>query len=612
MDILKTMGFDLAITGITDPGKNTVFSLIPQTHIIDNSKITKINVQFENKAETEAKITKSLLFFEISNPIKKVLYQKSAWCNENQTILHPVGKNIHLFSSGARTTQDFNPLIIINTEKSQFSFHVLPIGDWEISLTYTQSGFCRISMGLKSTGLLLKVSANSKIELPSVILQDSPGHNELSNAFAFHEYLNKYHFTNNRNIPVPYNSWFYDFDKFKETDLKTQAVRAMELGMDVFIVDAGWYGPSNEDWAKAAGDWREKTNGGFYGRMKQFSDYIISLGMRFGLWIEPERICSGVPALDEHPEYFIEAPNGCFYPDLSKPEPIHYIYKTIASLIDKYNVGWLKLDFNFSLGSDPGGSNFYQYTKGLYEIMEKLRTSYPDVIFEGCESGAMRFDLESARHYNVHFLSDNVNPTDALEIFKNSVIRMPPSVIYKWIAAREINGVPKYGIPMENAPGRLIVPKGATWDRFESADISFLCCLAISGHPGFSGDINSISTRNREIIKKYIEIYKENANFFNSCGSYVYSQEEMSPETGWTVYQLISSDSEKSLLFCFRLDSDSQKCSVKLIYADIHKIYKVENAMGGFSIIPGSELIEGFEANAVNKHTASLYIISPK
>lgn len=612
MDIFKTMTLDLIINGIAKPLDSSNFKLETQTHIIDSSAITKVRVFYANNSDSETIINKSLLVFELNEPINRVLYQKSAWCNENQTVSHPIGENLHIFSSGTRTTQDFNPFTVIYTESQLFSFHILPVGDWEILVDFHMNGKCRIFLGLKSSGLALKVPAHAQIELPSVILQVSDTPMESTAAMAFHEYLNKFHFMATKEIPVPFNSWFYDFDKFKDADLRNQAVKAKDLGMDVFIVDAGWYGPSNDDWAMAAGDWREKTNGGFYGEMKQFSDYIISLDMQFGLWIEPERICMGTPVLENHPEYFIKAPNGSFYPDLSRPEPVSYIYKTISSLIERYNVSWLKLDFNFSLGDDSGGSNFYLYIKGLYGIMDRLRTSYPYVIFEGCESGAMRFDLESARFYDVHFLSDNVNPVDALEIFKNSAIRMSPSILYKWIVAREIHPVPKYGTPIGAAPGRLIVPKGATWDNFESADISFLFCLALSGYPGFSGDISSFSADNSDIIKRLIKAYKTNRTFFSNCCSYIYNADEISPGKGWTVYQLVNKSSSKTFLFCFRLDSDYSICDIKLENIDVSQNYLIENVFGETDIIPGKAIFNGFRSTLGNKFTASLYIISPE
>ncbi|MBN2557659.1 MAG: alpha-galactosidase [Clostridia bacterium] len=612
MKKLVQAGWELSVEGFVETESETKsWKLYSVNSFHDDHGILERRDYFENKSPKILNIRRILSVFEISGRPTRILYQKSAWCRENKTTDCPAKTPLFISSRGARTTADFNPFVIIETDEGQCAFHLMPVGDWEIGVNSTPDGIIRISMGLSSENLNLKVSPFQMITLPAILVHNSSSKDEYENAESLHGYLNSRHFRHRGRIPVPYNSWFFDFDKFTSKDLREQADRAFELGMEAFIVDAGWYGPSNDDWARAAGDWREKTSGAFLGRMKDFSDYIISKGMRFGLWIEPERFCAGVPALFENPGFFIEAGEGNHYPRLDDPKAAGFIYLTISRLITEYNVGWLKLDFNFSLGGDPSGSNFYYYIKGLHSLMDRLRADFPNVILEGCESGAMRFGHETAKRYDVHFLSDNVNPADALGIFKGALLRMPPSIIYKWIVLREIAGIPQYGRPLTEAPGRLITPRGATWESFESFDISFMCCLAVSGHPGFSGDLRGLSKENSEILRKYIGFYKEYGDFISNCSAYLYGGNGGDCDPGWVSYRFESPGRDENLLFCFRLSSEKPIFSLKLKGLDESRDYSIRDVFGVERTITGRAIAEGLPVRVEKNFSALLLIVKP-
>ncbi|MBN2853744.1 MAG: alpha-galactosidase [Clostridia bacterium] len=610
MNTLMSNGWELIVNGSqllaaeTDSYKLTSFSSFN-----DSFQVLKTADVFVNKSQHDIEINKILNQFILKDDITKVIYQTSAWCHENETMILEKVEHFQIKSSGTRTTQEFNPFIIIETEKMNYSIHLLPVGDWEINInrmTGREAAYL-ISLGLKSENLHMTVKSESVIYLPECLIQFSKSKDIYANAMNFHRYLNENFKKSEKKIPIVYNSWFYDFDKFTVDDLKEQVKAAKLLGMEAFVVDAGWYGPSNDDWYQAAGDWREKTNGAFYEKMKAFSDYIISEGLSFGLWIEPERICEGVPVLFEHPDYFIKSDNGHYYHDLTKQKVRQFFYDTISSLIDQYQVTWLKIDYNFPLANDCYHNHFYSYIYYLYQIMRELREKYPNVVFEGCESGAMRFDLKSNQHYDVHFLSDNVNPADALTIYMNSLLRMSPNSIYKWVVIREIGDIPQYTRPLKEARRRLITPKGATWEAFESVEASFILALAVSGYPGFSGDIASLTGDNIKTVKKFLDVYKENRELIRNCHAYVYHDEDMNIKSfEWKAYHLSHQYNEKILLFCYRLDSSEENCIIKMKEIDATRNYLVKHSQGKEMTVSGEELIHGLSVNLKGRYTAEL------
>ena len=560
MDTLIIAGWSATINGKNDENPG----LTSKRSIYEEYSMLKRTDSYTNTSDSQALINRILSKFIYQGTIKSIIYQTSEWCNENHTIETNGFEELHIASSGTRTTQYFNPFIIIDSGTMQYSLHILPVGDWEINIirNLDSDDTYEITLGLKGEGLSMTVQPGETIALP-VILVHSTGNNDIwGNSCVFQKFLNDIIYDlPGKEIPLPYNSWFYDFDKFYVNDLRKQAAAAKALGMETFIVDAGWYGPSNDDWSLAAGDWREKEKGAFRGNMKGFSEYVNSIGLDFGLWIEAEKVCEGVPVLKERPELFLKASKGIYYPDLSKDEAVGYLYKTISHLIEKYNVKWFKLDFNFPLGVDPHKSSYFRYMRGYQSLMVKLHTAFPMVIFEACESGAMRADLEVNRFFDIQFLSDSARPVTMLEIFKNSLLWFTPAKLFKWIVLREIDkAIPEYGIPLESAPARIIVPQGPTWNHFESCDISVLGCLSLLFHTGFSGDIAGLTDYNRKALAKYIKLYKELRPAL--MDSVVYRHPV---PIGWLVFDVRKDKEENpTIVIAFKLESEKSECSINI------------------------------------------------
>jgi len=555
MKSLQQNGWDFKTS--TQSGTN------PETTVDYSSsyKITKRVDSFTNSTNKIVIINQILSKFLFDGDIEKIRYYKSDWCNENQLIEVNGYNEMHLSSSGTRTTQNFIPYIAIESGNTLYSFHILPIGDWEINLTRSNNTF-KITMGLKSENLALAVQPAETIELPNILIQISEMGKTAVTQETFQMYINEYIYSKaKKTIPLSYNSWFYDFDKFHVNDLQKQADAAKNLGFETFIVDAGWYGPSNDDWSLAAGDWREKQNGAFYNNMTEFSNYVNSIGMDFGLWIEPEKVCTGVPILKERSDLFLKANNEIYYPDLSKNEAREYIIDIISSLINKYNVKWLKLDYNFSLGTDPHQSSFYYYMNGYFMVIKQLRKKYPYVIFENCQSGAMRADLEVNRYFDIQFLTDTVSPTAMLGIYSELLNRFPSAKTFKWLVLRQLKtDIPVYGQPLGSTPQKIIVPKGPTWAAFENCSISFLGCLSLLSHTGFSGDIASLTNENKSLFTEYIKIIKK---LRKECENSIVTSHEIN--SNWAVFSINCANSQSAkIIVVFRLSAESDNINVKI------------------------------------------------
>ncbi len=172
-----------------------------------------------------------------------------------------------------------------------------------------------------------------------------------------------------------YNTWFDQFEVLEVPRLRRQLQAAKRLGCEVFVVDAGWYGPEADDWWSQAGDWRERQSAAFGGHMQAFADEVRSAGLGFGLWMEPERFGPGVPIRQEHPEWFFPREATFARIDLTRPDACEYLKREICRLVETYQLAWMKIDFNFELGRDGSGAELSGYYAAWYRLLDEIRGS---------------------------------------------------------------------------------------------------------------------------------------------------------------------------------------------------------------------------------------------
>jgi alpha-galactosidase len=374
----------------------------------------------KNSSENEVSINRALANYLFLPSEYEVFYQTSRWCNENDGKWQPL-QPLLLESEGGRTTQGATPFIALRNKQARrgIAFHVVPKGNWEMSIQTPSPGVgsptepvVQLQIGHRTNKLNYMLATNEVWELPEILIQSIPSgvlHEASPNLHRY--FLLNDHKRHEKVSPVVYNPWFDNYAMLDNTDrLRKHLKAAKEIGCEVFEIDAGWYGGEEGDWWWQAGDWRERTSGAFRGKMKEFVAEVQEAGLQFGLWMEPERIGENVPIRLENPDWFAWGSGGFYYPKLHLKEVYQYVYSEISRLIETYELSWLKFDFNFELGEDELGTNFYRYYEAWYMLLEELRQKYPSTFLEGCASGGGRTDIQTIQAFDGHFLSDNVNP----------------------------------------------------------------------------------------------------------------------------------------------------------------------------------------------------------
>lgn len=461
-----------------------------------------------NLSDKEIEINSLLSRFTLCGNEYEVYTQYNGWQHESKGAWQRLVTQISAISQGIRTCDGATPMMGFHdlyTGKNTV-FHLIPNAQWQM----TAKKFPRndrecvvLETGFYDRGLRLHVGAGECIELPTVIFFSAESKIDLD-AYKLHEwFVGAYP---RRSLPILYNSWMYCFDQLNVDDLLRQVDCAAEMGFEGFMIDAGWFG-NGVDWSAEVGDWKENTVSGPCGRLLELSERVREKKMIFGLWFEPERAAPSSRALAEHPGYYIANK----FLDFANPDAVDYMLGVISKQIEKYEIGWLKFDFNASIPYDSSGNAFYRYMQGQKDFILRLRERYPDLYITNCASGGYRMELGQAMLFDDFWLSDNQGPYEGIRIVKDTLKRMPSALIQRWNVQKYCEDFPTYP---DKKTGRMIHCNDGTWDFLIGVQDSFSEAFMQGGPMGFSCDLVAFPTEYQKRWSDVIAQYKKDREFY--------------------------------------------------------------------------------------------------
>lgn len=298
--------------------------------------------------------------------------------------------------------------------------------------------------------------------------------------------------------PVLINNWEATYFDFDETKLLAMATEAKALGVDLFVLDDGWFKGRNSD-QSSLGDWyvdQEKLPHG----LGALSDKITELGLMFGLWIEPEMVSRDSDLYRAHPEWVIQVPDRDktigryqYVLDFANPDVVDYIYQLIKQRLSEAKVSYVKWDMNrymtevASRRLDPGDQQSvrHRYILGVYRLYERLTNDFPDVLFESCASGGARFDPGMLYYAPQAWTSDNTDAVERINIQYGSSMVYPLSMM-----GAHVSAVP-------NHQTHRITP-------LETRGV-----VSFSGMLGYELDPSQLTETEKAIVKQQITTYKQ-------------------------------------------------------------------------------------------------------
>ncbi len=376
--------------------------------------------------------------------------------------------------------------------------------------------------------------------------------------------------------PILINNWEATYFDFNETKIKEIAREATNLGMELFVLDDGWFGKRDDD-NSSLGDWfvnEEKLKGG----LNKLATEINEMGLQFGLWFEPEMVSPISELYKEHPDWCIHIPGRNrsearrqLILDYSREDVCNYIIEKISEVLSSAPISYVKWDMNRNM-SEIGSAKLpanrqrevaHRYILGLYKVLEEITTRFPDVLFESCSGGGGRFDPGMLYYMPQTWTSDN---TDAIERLK---IQFGTSMVYPNASIGcHVSAVPNHQV-----------------DRITPLETRGV--VAMSGNFGYELDITKLPESEKEIIKEQVKLYKEIRETIQFGKCYRLSSPFESNDVAW---MFISKDCEEIVVSFVRTlaKPNSKFITLKLVGLDESSKYEI---LGEDIIVGGDELM---------------------
>ena len=454
-------------------------------------------------------------------------------------------------SSRGTSSHHHNPFVILcdkdTTEDFGNAYGVSFIysGGFKIQMEKDQVDGIRLVCGLDDEEFLWKLAPGETFVTPEAALSYSEkGLTALSDQFqkAYHANLIRSPWKDKKR-PTLVNNWEATYFGFDAEKLLKIAGEAADLGLDMLVLDDGWFGKRNDD-NSGLGDWfvNEKKLGC---TMKELVDRVNALGLKFGIWLEPEMVSEDSDLYRTHPDWVLQIPGrepnrsrNQLVLDLSRKEVREYMKKFIDDTLSCANISYVKWDMNRSVdnvysAADPTlsqGAIRHKYVLGLYEVMEDMLTRHPDLLLEGCSGGGGRFDAGMLYYAPQIWCSDN---TDAIERLR-------------------IHYGTSFGYPMSSVSAHVSVCPNHQNGRVTPFKTRGIC--AMQGSFGYELDLSKLSEEDKAEARRQITVYNENWELFQS-GSY-YRLNSPMENHDYTAWSYVS--------------KDHRKASLSVIYTDLH------------------------------------------
>lgn len=364
-------------------------------------------------------------------------------------------------------------------------------GIYTLSFTHSVSRHLFVRMGHDFSLAPYRLSPGQRLDLPeALVVYSLAGKGDASR--RLHRYLRGHVLPHGQELRrCLLNSWEGVHFDVHEPTLQRLMGQAADLGMELFVLDDGWFGERMDD-RSSLGDWQPNARKLPHG-IRGLTDFAKGKGLSFGLWIEPEMVCRQSQLYREHPDWAIHLPGlepteqrHQLILNLARPEVENFVLSTVANLLQEHpGISYIKWDCNRRMTDADDPQLYFDYIAAYYRIMHALRQTFPHVAFQCCSAGGGRLDLGAARYHEEFWLSDNTDPLDRLRM--------------QWAAS--------YFFPA-NALGAHVTASPNLYTRRLSS-LKFRFDVALAGRLGFELDPGTLSPEEAGELKCRLSAAKE-------------------------------------------------------------------------------------------------------
>ena len=522
------------------------------------------------------------LFWMLPSGDYELTYLWGSHSEERQLATETLGPGTRAFVSGrGDSTALYSPWFSLRERSTglRYAAQLAWSGNWQMQFemqpfTKGQPNLdhgVQVQLGLRNDfGGPVRLQAGQSFLLPAVAFTATTGDlDDVAN--QLHRYQEQYvipHNPANRPPVIQYNTWNGFHHAIFADALKKEVDEAARLGLEVFVIDAGWYRRQNG--VPVDGDYTPDPSA-FPNGIEEFSRYVHSKGLKFGLWMEIEAAVPGSQVAQQHPDWFLRyrgrvlpwtsgrGPRERHYLNFGLPEVRRYAREVFDRAVRDYGMDWWKNDHNAYLGEnfdspggEPSGDVLYRHIMGFYQWLDELRSAYPKLIMENCAGGGMRFDLGMIAHTDTTFLSDGVgSPIRTVELAYGCTIEFTPEVCNDWMAI----------------PVPLDAPAG-WWD--------FLFRLPMNGQFGMASRLAEWSPELKQRARENIALYKRVREVITGADVYhLTPQPAYDDPVGWMAIQYVTPKTARSVLMAYRLAQGEAQRSFRLRGLEPQRTYRI-------------------------------------
>jgi len=524
-----------------------------------------------------------------------IITMHGSWARERHIQRRNLGYGKYNTGSirGESSHQDHPFLCLLDQDANQdygnvYGFNFVYSGNFIAQAEGTQFDAARVVMGIHPENFKWKLDSGMEFVAPEVIMVYSDeGIGKMTRNYHdfYRNHLIRSKYKDSKR-PILINNWeatYFDFDTDK---LLSIARDASKLGIEMLVMDDGWFGNRSSDNC-ALGDWyvnEEKIKGG----LRYLAEEVNKLGMKFGIWFEPEMISPDSDLYRQHPDWAIQVKGrepglarNQYVLDMSRKEIRDYIYKMIKNILQNAPISYVKWDMNRPL-SDLGSSSLpwdqqgelsHRYMLGVYDMMERLTNDFPDILLENCSGGGARFDPGVLYYSPQVWCSDDTDAIERLQIQEGTAMIYPLSAI-----GAHVSDCPNHTV------GR-VTP-------FETRGY-----VALAGTFGYELDVTKISEEDRAQIPKQVELYHKYNDLIRS-GDY-YRIASYGQECHYDSWQVVSKDTCETLVTFIQVlgRANYHSTRIKLKGLNEKALYKLEGTDEVYS--GGALMYAGYQVDVM-------------
>ena len=555
-------------------------TLCLQYTIFDISAAIARSVKFSNDSDQKYQLKTALsLNLDLPDANYEWLQFSGAWGRERHLHKTPLRPGIQAINSARGASSHMqNPFVILKrpftTEEQGEALGVSFVysGNFLAQAEVDEYSVTRLQIGIDPFQFSWCLKPNETFQTPEAILAyTSEGLNQLSQTFQkLYTTRLARGYWRDKERPILINNWEATYFDFTEEKLLSIAKKAKELGIELFVLDDGWFGERTKETA-GLGDWyvnRNRLKNGISGLSRKIHD----LGMMFGLWFEPEMVNKDSDLYRKHPDYIIETPKRHashgrkqYVLDFSRKEVVDNIYEQLVKILDEGEIDYIKWDMNrnitecYSIAypSEQQGEIMHRYILGVYDLYERLIERYPKILFESCASGGGRFDAGMLYYAPQAWTSDDSDAIERLKIQYGTSFGYPQSMMGAHVSASPNEQLGR------NTPLKI------------RGDVAFF------GAFGYELDLDKLSSTELASIKKQIELMKKYRSIFQYGTFYRLKSPFEGNIVSWMV---VSEDKSQAIVGYYKILNDVN-CEYRRLCLpglDADTLYNVQEELGSY------------------------------